>query len=163
MRRWRQVWAAGLAAGTLSAAAATPKEMSVQTAQAQFRATPSFLAPVTGQAAYGDRLQIIEERTGWIHARAPSGKTGWMHASALTKKRIVLQAGQGPATGGASGEEVALAGKGFNKEVESAFRRQNPSLDFSWVDRMELFRVTPAEATQFLSAGGLQPAGGDAP
>ena len=57
----------------------------------------------------------------------------------------------------ASTDEVALAGKGFSQEVETAYKKQNRSLDYAWVDRMATFKVTDAEALRFLQEGGLEP------
>jgi hypothetical protein len=91
---------------------------------------------------------------------ASGARSGWLHASALTKKRIAMQAGARDAQTAASGDELALAGKGFNSDVEAEFRSQNRGADFAAVDRMERIRVTPAESKEFLRAGGVAPAGG---
>jgi hypothetical protein len=44
-----------------------------------------------------------------------------MHESALSAKRVKMQAG-GTAKTGATSDELALAGKGFNKDVEAQFK-----------------------------------------
>ena len=148
-----------LAAAAWSAAA---KSMSVTVRETQARATPSFLGGVLAVLAYGDRVEILEEQRDWLRVALPGGKQGWVHRSALTEKRVVLQAGSEAAETGASGDEVALAGKGFNKEVEAQYKAEN-QLDYTWVDRMEGFEVPPEEVAAFVQAGGLQWVGGGAP
>jgi len=54
---------------------------------------------------------------------------------------------------------VALAGKGFNKEVEAQYKDEK-QLDYTWVDRMEGYRVSPEQVLAFLQAGGLPVPGG---
>jgi hypothetical protein len=46
----------------------------------------------------------------------PVRKTGWLHQSALTKKTISMKAGGQDVATAASGDELALAGKGFNSD-----------------------------------------------
>ncbi len=84
-------------------------------------------------------------------------KTGWIHESALTPKRVVMSAGAGDVRSGASGEEIALAGKGFNKEVEAEYKKQNQKLDYTWVDWMGQQTIGAEQLIQFLKQGGLTP------
>ena len=101
------------------------------------------------------------QQGAWLKVGLPGLKTeGWMHASALTSKKIVLQAGEQAVGQGASSDELALAGKGFNQQVENTFRAQNPNLDFSWIDRMEKIVVSQSEMETFLREGGVTPEGG---
>ena len=106
--------------------------------------------------AYGDRVTVGQRQAGWFEVTGtPSGATGWIHESALTPKRIVTGSGVDDARIGASGEEVALAGKGFSKEVEAEYKKQNAKLDYVWVDRMLLFKIPEAQLVEFLQQGGL--------
>jgi hypothetical protein len=52
---------------------------------------------------------------------------------------------------------VALAGKGFNEQVESSFRKQNKNLDYTWINRMETFKVSPDQMRSFLAQGNVTP------
>ena len=137
--------------------------MSVQVKQGQVRATPSFLGKVTTTLAYGDRVETLEEKDGWIRIVPPGGKApGWIHSSALTEKRVVLKAGKKEADVAASTGELALAGKGFNAEVEAAFKAKNKDIDFTWIDRMQDMNVPPGRILAFVQEGNLIPAqGGD--
>lgn len=146
----------------LAAGAATPSAMSVQVRNGQLRATPSFLGQVVAPLAYGDAVQVLQQQGEWMKVSGPGMKTGWIHSSALTKKKIVMQAGAADVEKSASGQELALASKGFNSDVEAEFKAQNKDIDFTWVDRMEKYKVTPAEMKTFLQEGGVKPAAGGA-
>jgi hypothetical protein len=135
--------------------------MSVQVKKSQLRATPSFLGKIVAAVSYGNHLEVRSQKGAWYRISLPGTEIqGWMHASALTRKRIVLKAGASDVTQTATMDEIALAGKGFNKEVEGEFRAQNPNLDFTWIDRMEKIVVSQNQIQQFLNDGDLAPQGG---
>ncbi len=132
--------------------------LSVQVKEGELRATPSFLGKIVTRVAYGDRVNLIEERGAWKKVSLKGGYLqGWMHASALTTKRIALKAGQTNVQTGATQNELALAGKGFNEQVESSFRKQNKNLDYTWINRMETFKVSPELMRNFLVQGDVTP------
>ena len=137
------------------------KMMSVQVKQGEVRATPYFLGKIVATLSYGDRVEVLGSKESWFRV-SPQGKgvTGWMHASALSEKRIVLKAGGRDAQVGASSGELALAGKGFNADVETEFKSRNRNIDFSWIDRMQAMKVEPERIAAFLQEGGLVPAQG---
>ncbi|MEW6334214.1 MAG: SH3 domain-containing protein [Thermodesulfobacteriota bacterium] len=143
----------------LSGFAQPPRTMSVQVREAQLRSAPSFLAEIVAKPAYGDRVEIIEDKGPWKRG-SHRGVQGWIHASALTTKRIALKAGAADVQTTATGGEIALAGKGFSEEVEKQYKTQNRNLDYTWVDRMEAFRVAPQRMQAFLKEGYLVPAEG---
>ena len=141
----------------------TGKQMSVQVKETQIRATPSFMGKILAVLHYGDRVIVLAQQSGWARISLPSGKgEGWVSLSALSPKRIVLKAGSQELASGASSSEVALAGKGFNREVEAEYRDEK-QLDYSWIDRMEAFRVSPEQVLAFLQQGGLQESLGGTP
>ncbi len=163
--------------------AAPPKTMSVQVKEGQLRSTPSFLAEIVAKPSYGDRVEIIQDQGTWKKV-AIRGVQGWMHTSALTTKSIVLKAGAAASPTGATGgevalagkadvlpntspgsqsvttSEIALAGKGFSEEVEKQYKSLNRNLDYGWVDRMEKFNVSPEQMQAFLKQGNVVPAEG---
>ncbi len=145
-------------AGT--ALAAGPVTMSVQVKTGQVVATPSFLGKVVTRVNYGDRIQVLEQQGDWSKVTVAGGQSGWIHTSALSKKKIAMKAGGQDARTGASGDELALAGKGFNSDVEADFKAKNQNVDFTWVDKMEKIKVPPESMQQFLKDGGIQPAEG---
>ena len=82
------------------------------------------------------------------------GKTGWLHESTLSKKPIAMKAGTSDVATGASSEEVALAGKGFNEQVEGKVRSEG-KLDYTWVDKMSKFESSPDQIALFRAQGSL--------
>ena len=137
------------------------KMMSVQVKRGEVRATPYFLGKIVATLSYGDRVEVLGSKESWFHV-SPQGKgvTGWMHASALSEKRIVLKAGGKDAQVAASSGELALAGKGFNADVEAAFKAGNRDIDFTWIDRMQNMNVPPGRILAFVQEGKLIPAEG---
>ena len=151
MKTWILAGCMALAATAAWAA----KEMSVQVRDGQLRNRASFLGTVVGTVAYGDRVTVNQTQAGWCEVSS-AGKTGWIHESALTPKKVVLSGGTPDARVESVGsEEVALAGKGFSKEVESEYKKQNPQLDFTWVDWMGRQKVSGEQLVQFLKQGDL--------
>lgn len=156
MSKYLARWMLFLAlAGPLAAAAA--EQMSVQVQNAQLRADASFLGKLTASVPYGTRVTILQARGDWRQVQEPAGKTGWLHQSALTKKTISMKAGGQDVAAAASGDELALAGKGFNSDVEADFKNKNKDIDFTWIDRMGKFKVTMDEITRFLNEGQVKP------
>lgn len=152
-----------MAAAAVAALAgvALAERLNVQVQDGQVRATPSFLGAVIAKLPYGAPVEAQPEQNGWVQVQTAAGQSGWMHKSSLTTKKVALAAG-GAGASGASSDELALAGKGFNSDVEQEFRRQNPNVSFATVDRMTKIVITPQEMLQFLAAGGVQPPTGGA-
>ena len=140
--------------------AAEVKMMSVQVKDAQLRDKPSFVGKVVGNLAYGDRVDVQESQGAWARVSLAGGASGWMHSSALTSQKLVLSAGQENARVGASGDELALAGKGFNSDVEAQFKRDHKNIDFTWINKMEKIKIPSSEMQVFLKDGGVAPKGG---
>ncbi len=137
------------------------KNKSVQVRSSQIRSTPSFLGKIVGTVQYGDSVQVSREDGSWVKVKR-NGVEGWMHGSALTAKKIVVNPGGAEAASAASGDELALAGKGFNKQVEDKFRQKNKNLNFALVDRLESIVISQQEIENFLQTGSLHPKRGEA-
>lgn len=133
--------------------------MSVQVKEAQLRSTPSFLGSIVGQVSYGDRVQTMQKQGDWVDVKSPKNLRGWIHQSALTSKQVVLNPGA-QTQSAASGQEVALAGKGFNSDVEAQYRKNNSRIDYTWVNRMETFVVSRDQMISFLDEGKVKPSEG---
>jgi hypothetical protein len=143
---------AALLAIAVGMAAATP--LSVQVRQAKVRATPSQLGKVVATVEYGAVVQAGTLQRGWYPVTTQDGKKGYLHSSALSEKRITMSAGTTDAATGVSADEVALAGKGFNEQVEAKLRSDG-KLDFAWVDRMVAFEVDAEKIKEFRTQGHL--------
>lgn len=133
--------------------AQSSRQMSVTVKETQVRATPSYMGKILAVLAYGDQVTVLAEQSGWARVSLPSGQ-GWVNLSALTTRKVVLQSGSGQVGTGASSGEVALAGKGFNQQVENQYK-QEQNLDYTWVDRMGGFTATPEQVLAFLREGAL--------
>ena len=164
MMRRRFLFAAALLFAACAAISAAPKQMSVTVQQTQVRDKPSYLGKTLGVLAYGDRITILDQPAvsvkGWLKIQGPDGKLqGWVNASALTEKTIALKAGASNVESSASSGEVVAAGKGFNSDVEAQYKKEQ-KLDYTWVDKMEKFEVSPERVSAFLTQGGLAGEGG---
>lgn len=135
---------------------ARPAEMSVQVREAQLRVAPSFLGKIAGTCFYGDKVLVFETKAGWHNVRAQSGQTGWIHSSALTAKKVVLKVDAATAQAAAGRDELSLAGKGFNSDVEAAFKQRHSNIDFSVIDRFEAIKITAAQMEKFLRDGNVR-------
>lgn len=144
--------------GTAAAAAlaASAAVMCVQIRQAEVRDTPSFLGSVVTTLPYGDKVTVEQQNGAWYRVTKTGGTAaGWLHASALTKKTIVMSSGEAAKTAASSGE-MALAGKGFNADVEKEFKANHKDVSFAPVDKMESYKVTPSAVQAFARDGGLR-------
>ena len=137
-----------------SAGVAFAAQMSVQVRDGKVRATPSQLGRVVATVAYGAVVEAGVPQNGWCPVTTADGKTGWLHESALSKKAIAMRAGATDAATGVSSDEVALAGKGFNEQVEAKLKKDG-KLDYTWVDRMAAFTTTSDRIEQFRAQGHL--------
>jgi len=138
----------------LSAGAAFATSMSVQVRNGKVRATPSQLGRVVATVEYGAVVQAEALQKGWYPVTTADGKKGWLHESALSNKPIAMRAGTSDAATGVSSDEVALAGKGFNEQVEAKLRADG-TLDYTWVDRMAAFEVGADQIMEFRAEGHL--------
>lgn len=143
---------------TLSAVA--EERMSVQVREGQLRERPSFLAAVTALVEYGERVTVERVEGPWRHV-ASGEKAGWIHQSALTRNRVRFEAGEEEDLRTASLDELALAGKGFNQQVETSYRRRRDVTDYTWVDRMAQMGKDADELVRFLRQGDVQPREGE--
>ena len=139
------------------------KTMSVQVKKCQLRNKPSFLGKIVVNLNYADQVIVEKEKDDWFMVKPENkNKGGWVHVSALSKKKIVLNPNSKDLENAASSDELALAGKGFNEQVEQNYKKKNKNADFTWIDNMEKFVVSPSEIQKFLKQGGLVVEGGDA-
>jgi len=157
IRKLTMVLAVACVLGTAVVAAWGPrtKTMSVQNQRAAVRAKPSSLGKVVASLTHGDAVEVLETKGAWLRISKGDAVTGWMHKTALVRGRIRLAAGAEDAQLAASSDEVAMAGKGFNEQVEAEFKAKHQDIDFAWVDRMEKITVSDADILRFMEQGGL--------
>lgn len=137
--------AAGLPAAALAAS------VTVLVQETAVRQKPRFYAPAAATARLGQSFEAEGPENGWFKT-----SRGYIHASAVTAKKVKV--GGDKVGGGASAEEVTLAGKGFNAQVEKQYAKEGKG-DFAAVDAMERRGYGEAAVLQFLREGGLLPGG----
>ncbi len=143
-----------------SAAVATAATtlMSVQVNKTDLRETPSYLGKVVTSLVYGDKVSIQSQNGAWYQVTGNS-RSGWVHSSVLTPKKIVMKGDSAAKTTASSGE-MALAGKGFNSDVENQFKANHKEINFAPVDKMEKIKIPISEIQEFAKEGKLQSTGG---
>lgn len=141
------------AAAALTASAALAATVTVLVQQTAVRKRPQFFAPPAATAKLGDVFDASGPDAGWYKVH-----DGYIHSSAVTAKKVRLGAG-GTVGGGATADEVTLAGKGFNADVEKSYSRKNAQANFAAVDAMEKRSVSEKSVIDFMKKGGLVPGG----
>ena len=122
---------------------------------------PDFASTTVGTVPEGSRVQVLRQAGDWYKVDY-HGMQGWLHRQAFPAPKP--QSGFnlpgllfGAPVKETTSDEVALAGKGFTPEVESAYRQKHPEMNFAQVEQVETFRVAPAKLDAFIREGGLNP------
>jgi hypothetical protein len=151
--------AALVALGLLAGAALAVKAgdtITVRVMSAKVMTNPKFIGPVAANVSRGDFLTVEEVKGDWFRVKTSAGATGWINRAHVTDKKVTLSSKPGGSgSGGASQDEVELAGRGFTPEVEGEYKNRHPEHDFSHVDAIEKTSVDPAELAKFVAGGGL--------
>ena len=126
--------------------------ITVTVKESRLRATPASYAKSVGAVSLGQRLQVDETRQDWYRVTV-AGTTGWLHQSAATTKKTGVGKSDSIGTSKVSRDEVTLAGKGFNPQVESEYRKRHPGANFAAVDEMEKQKIPESEVEKFVEAG----------
>lgn len=139
-------------------AGSTPKEVTVTSKQGSVKIKADHMSKNVEVVVYGDKLKITTKENDWYQVTTPSGKTGWIHESATTTKKISIERDAKVDDSSSSHDEVALAGKGFNKQVEQAYVKDNPALQraFQQVNQIEALKVPVAQLSAFIKQGQLK-------
>ncbi|MCL2265663.1 MAG: SH3 domain-containing protein [Treponema sp.] len=138
--------------GIAAAQVSTGGTLYVSVKNVAIKSSTGFFAATRGTLSYGDRVTVlrVDGRFVEIRSAANSTLTGWTASANLSAKQVV------PGTSStATAREVALAGKGFNQEVEQSYKNQNRNLNYTDVDRVEAFTVNESALRRFLEEGRL--------
>ncbi|MDR1912289.1 MAG: SH3 domain-containing protein [Helicobacteraceae bacterium] len=149
----RALIALTLGAAVLYAAPSSKeKTMYVAVKNAELRVSASFFAGKKGALSYGETVTALQEDGKWTQVRSASNAalSGWLSSADLTSKRIIASSATG-----ASAQELALAGKGFNQEVENAYKKQRGDLNYKDIDAIESISVPNNQLLTFLNEGRL--------
>lgn len=132
---------------------ATAETVQVTTRENAVRSDCRFFAPVKLKVSLGDRLSVSGRKGDWYLVSA-KGVNGCIHKSAV-EERTFSASGRGAASGGTSADEVSLAGKGFNPQVEAGYRKSGKDLNYAAVDEIVKFTVSEKSLESFVLQGGL--------
>ncbi len=128
----------------------------VKVQSTNLRQTPKFYGAVVQALRSGDKVEKIKSQPdGWIQVKTAGGALGWVHSSAVAVQKFNLAAMNTGLKTQASANEVALAGKGFNKQVEASYRAQHKNVSFAEVDWMMQLKVAAATLEEFMKQGRL--------
>ena len=117
----------------------------------ELKSSTGLFAGTAATLNYGDEVTVtrVDGKLVEVKSAADPALTGWAASANFSTKRIV--------TGNmasASAKEIALAGKGFDQEVENLYRAQG-ELNFADVDKIEAYAADDAELKRFLEEGRL--------
>jgi uncharacterized protein YgiM (DUF1202 family) len=128
------------------------KTMYVTAKTVDLKSSTAFFSDVKGTLEYGDQVTVLQEYGKWAEVRAAEKQdlSGWIAAANLTSKRLL----SGGGATSASANELALAGKGFNQEVEDSYKA-NGNLNYAAIDAIEKEEVPNRELYDFLLEGHL--------
>jgi len=140
-----------LALTILLAQASRGGTMFVAAKTVDLKSSTGFFAAVTDSLEYGDQVSVLQVKGSWaeVSPASDSSVSGWTSTAGLSAKRIVASGATGTAI-----SEVALAGKGFNEEVENGYRSE-ASMIYAEVDKMESLEINNRELYDFLVEGHL--------
>ncbi len=124
------------------------------------RKEPMFFAQTVTSLKAGERLEKIISQGGWIKVKTSSGLVGWIHSGSVQPKKFSLLAMDKSLKTEATADEVALAAKGFNKQVEKSYRARNKNISYAWVEKMLQIKVSYSQIRDFIKTGKLGEFGG---
>lgn len=139
----------------LPSVSSSAETVRVVTKENAIREDCRFLAPVKNKVYYGDELEVSVKDGDWFRVKFRNVK-GCINKNAVTD-RIVALSDVSAKGHTASSNEVALAGKGFNPEVEKSYRGRHPELDFNAVNSIEEYGISEEPLKIFITTGGLNP------
>lgn len=134
----------------ISATFAKPKEkkMYVNVQNASLKSGTSFFAKTLMQLKYGQEVLLInDDNEKWSVIKIDE-QEGFINSGSLTKRKIKTS------NFSASADELALAGKGFNEEIENSFKK-NSKVNYVEVDKMENKEVDSENLFEFIKEGNL--------
>lgn len=138
---------------SLSCLPAAAETIKVTTRENAVRSDCRFFAPVKLKVSLGDQLTVKGRKGDWYLVSA-KGVNGCIHKSAV-ESRSFASSGRRASTGGASADEVSLAGKGFNPQVEAGYRKSGKGLNYAAVDEISRISVSEKSLETFVQQGGL--------
>jgi hypothetical protein len=137
--------------GFASAQAKKGGTMYVSVKTAALKASTGAFAATTGTLTYGEKVTIVQinGNNAEVKSAATPSMTGWIPMANLSAKQVVTGT-----SSTASAKEISLAGKGFNQEVENAYKSKG-QVNYADVDKVETQSVKDAVLKKFIEDGRL--------
>ncbi|RMG21677.1 MAG: hypothetical protein D6729_00235 [Deltaproteobacteria bacterium] len=166
LRKKRGVWAGALVlvlfALVLAGAAAAvaekkwkPRIFHVHEWRVFVMAEPRRFTKKLGELRYLDPVKVIGPfDRGWYPVEY-EGKRGYLPYQAITVGEPPNSLARDRVYKKQRGHAVQFAARGFGPDVEAAYRKDHPDLDFDLVDAMEAVVPAPERVRRFAQAGGL--------
>ena len=139
-----------LVSGTLFAQVAAGRPAWVSVREAAVKSGTWFFSGTRGTLQMGAEVTVLRINGSWaeVQSTANQSLSGWTSTGNLSHRLIVAEGTT------ATAREVALAGKGFDRDVENVYRAEG-NLNYDDVDRMEAITVSMEELLAFMTEGRL--------
>jgi len=143
------LFAAGLAAAQVQ----TGGTLYVSVKTVDLKSGTGLATKTNGTLNLGDQVTVVQVQGKNVEVRSvkDSNLTGWTASNNFSVRQIVAGT-----TSTATAKEVALAGKGFNQEVEQSYKDHQSNLNFDDVDKIESIDISDAELKKFMEEGRLK-------
>lgn len=127
--------------------------ITVITKENAIRESPKFFSSVKAFVKYGDMLKVIRKEKDWYKVKFRN-ISGYIHKTAVEERVVSPHSGYYSTTSASEGE-ITLAGKGFNPQVERAYKGKYPQMRYDLVDKIEKYDVAEKDIIHFIKTGGL--------
>jgi uncharacterized protein YgiM (DUF1202 family) len=146
---WLVLFVTGLAAAQVFAG----RTLYVAVKTLTLKSGTGFFDDSNGTLEYGDRVTVIrvDGKFAEVKSAANPSLIGWTATANLSTKQVTPGS-----SNTVSVKEVALAGKGFNQEVENSYKSQKNNLNYADVDKTEEIIFREDELKNFLEEGRLR-------
>jgi len=137
--------------GMAAAQASVGGTMYVATKTVALKASTGFFAKTNSTLTYGDRVTVLQinGKNAEVRSAANSSQRGWTATANLSARQVISGNANAVST-----KEVALAGKGFNQEVENTYKAKG-NLNYADVDKVETLSVKEEDLQKFMVDGRL--------
>ncbi len=152
-----EIGMAVLALALLAGTASAQSQVTVEVKTAKLMEKPGYLGKSVGVANRGERLTVRSTQGAWYQVTTARGTLGWINQRSVVVPGKGQVSSAGESGTGTSESEIALAGRGFSKDVEDQYRQKNPNLDYSHIDAIEAAGEPDLSAVMmFALAGSLR-------
>jgi len=143
MKQWLSWTVLALTLSIPASALAEVQYQYVQVDKTRLLAKPSAFSKAKTVLLYRAKVEVLGRKGAYIRVRVESGE-GYVPERSLGLKKPVYSAKLSKQY--VSSDEVAMATKGFNAQVESEYRRTNPTLDYDNLNQLEKVTACPDPA-----------------